>query len=153
MSTIFLTLAALGILTYILIIAYAAKTRADKQIAQWHYDCMKESYEEGRRFERQQIEKDDQFRDVTKKDTQPAPQKLRIPIHTLARIVYDNNPFDTNIFPVVHVGESVLFWRTPDDAIYAGVIIDKTFTHAYTTYQIGRAWVCPLIHDEKEYTK
>lgn len=143
MSTIFLTLAALGILTYILIIAYAAKTRADKQIAKWHYECMKESYEEGRRFERQQMEK----------DARPAPQKLNVPIHTLARIVYDNNQFDTNIFPVVHVGESVLFWRTPDDAIYAGVIIDKTFMHAYTTYQIGRAWVCPLIHDEKEYTK
>lgn len=58
MSTIFLTFAALGILTYILIIAYVAKTRADKQIAKWHYDCMKESYEEGRRFERQQMGKE-----------------------------------------------------------------------------------------------
>ena len=55
MNTIFLILAALGILTYILIIAYAAKTRADQNIAKWHYDCMKESYEEGRRFEREQM--------------------------------------------------------------------------------------------------
>ena len=31
MNTIFLILAALGILTYILIIAYAAKTRADDE--------------------------------------------------------------------------------------------------------------------------
>lgn len=70
MNTIFLILAALGILTYILIIAYAAKTRADQNIAKWHYDCMKESYEEGRRFEREQIklERDNQFRDVTKKE-------------------------------------------------------------------------------------
>lgn len=70
MNTIFLILAALGILTYILIIAYAAKTRADQNIAKWHYDCMKESYEEGRRFEREQmkLEQDNQFRDVTKKE-------------------------------------------------------------------------------------
>jgi hypothetical protein len=70
MNTIFLILAALGILTYILIIAYAAKTRADQNIAKWHYDCMKESYEEGRRFEREQmkLEQYNQFRDATKKE-------------------------------------------------------------------------------------
>lgn len=70
MSTIFLILAALGIVTYILIIAYAAKTRADQNIAKWHYDCMKESYEEGRRFGREQmkLEQDNQFRGVTKKE-------------------------------------------------------------------------------------
>ena len=70
MNTIFLILAALGILTYILIIAYAAKTRADQSIAKWHYECMKESYEEGRRFEREQmkLEQYNQFRDVTKKE-------------------------------------------------------------------------------------
>ena len=70
MNTIFLILAALGILTYILIIAYAAKTRADQNIAKWHYDCMKESYEEGRRFEREQMkpERDNQFRDAKKKE-------------------------------------------------------------------------------------
>lgn len=70
MNTIFLILAALGILTYILIIAYAAKTRADQNIAKWHYECMKESYEEGRRFEREQMkmEQYNQFRDATKKE-------------------------------------------------------------------------------------
>jgi endo-beta-N-acetylglucosaminidase D len=68
MNTIFLILAALGILTYILIIAYAAKTRADQNIAKWHYDCMKESYEEGRRFERQLTEQNNQFCDATKKE-------------------------------------------------------------------------------------
>ena len=33
-------LAVIGAVVYLLVTAYVAKTRAEKSIAQWHYECV-----------------------------------------------------------------------------------------------------------------
>jgi hypothetical protein len=43
---------------YLLVTAYVAKTRAEKSIAQWHYECMQDSFDAGRRWEREQMKRE-----------------------------------------------------------------------------------------------
>jgi hypothetical protein len=58
MGEVFLVLAVMAVVVYIIIVAYVAKARSDQAVAQWHYECMRESYEEGRRFERSQMKRE-----------------------------------------------------------------------------------------------
>jgi hypothetical protein len=58
MEHIIFLLAVIGAVVYLLVIAYVAKTRAEKSIAQWHYDCMQDSFDAGRRWEREQMKRE-----------------------------------------------------------------------------------------------
>lgn len=68
-----------------------------------------------------------QFREVTKRIESPSipPQKLRIVTESLVRIISSEQPYMTGVYRLVHAGDSMVFWRGPDDAVYSGMIIKK----------------------------
>jgi hypothetical protein len=58
MEQIIFLLAVIGAVVYLLVTVYVAKTRAEKSIAQWHYECMQDSFDAGRRWEREQMKRE-----------------------------------------------------------------------------------------------
>ena len=57
MNTIFL-LAVFGAVVYLLVTAYVAKTNAEKTAINWHVECMQDSFDAGRRWEREQMKRE-----------------------------------------------------------------------------------------------
>jgi len=87
-----------------------------------------------------------QFREVTKKveSSQTPPQKLRIVTESLVRIIFSKQPFMSGIYPLVHAGESMVFWRVPDDTVYSGMIIRKDDDyHGLVAYYVECVLKCP----------
>lgn len=58
MTHIIFLLAVIGAVLYLLVIAYVAKTQAEKSAIKWHMECMQDSFDAGRRWEREQMKRE-----------------------------------------------------------------------------------------------
>ena len=87
-----------------------------------------------------------QFRDITKPPT-PTPdplQKLRIVTESLVRIIFSNYPFVNGIYPLVHAGETMVFWRVSGGAVYSGQIVKKDDDYqGFVAYHVECVLKCP----------
>jgi hypothetical protein len=58
MGTVIFLLAVIGAVVYLLVTAYVAKTQAEKSAIKWHMECMQDSFDAGRRWEREQMKRE-----------------------------------------------------------------------------------------------
>lgn len=87
-----------------------------------------------------------QFRDTTKPPTPTSNplQKLRIVTESLVYIVLWENPFTKGIYPLVHAGESMVFWRVSGGAVYSGQIVRKDDDYqGFVAYHVECVQKCP----------
>lgn len=69
------------------------------------------------------------------RDIPPFPIASRIIPGTLVRIIHHNSHI-TGVYRLVHAGEWVAFWQTPDGDIYSGAIINDDFFQGMFNFYI-----------------
>lgn len=67
----------------------------------------------------------------------------RLPPAPLVRIVYERFPMATGIYPLIHAGDFMVFWQTPNGLTYAGIINAIIETDDYPTYHVYQVNQCP----------
>ena len=69
------------------------------------------------------------------RDTPPFPIASRIAPGTMVRIIHAD-PYTNGVYKLIHAGEWLVFWQTPDDDIYSGAIINDDFFQGMINFYI-----------------